>query len=314
MIEVSGDLFCAQNAANAYCYDTAETFSAAAGGCSMGCSSCASQTEVEAAVAAQGCCLPKVNRFLRPVYHLAFQGNSMDVPDVIFPAGTRPVNYRGSVIWTFTHTPLYARSRLNRGDQPVNAMFGCSGNASSLRATAETRCPTTLPASELPSGSIPVTLSFDAVNADPARKMRLEASLTNDVADNAGLTPSQVVNGTIVRGSGTVQTRAGASASTRRQTTGSNCEFQYKVDAATAAEAQAAVAAVNTKVSAGTLATPSTAVAVKECQECLDARQNSLVSAAAPAPGASPSTPASSASGVATAAAVAVAAALALVL
>ena len=309
-----GDLYCAQNAANTYCYDHMNSMSVAAASCAAACaaSTCPSQAVTEQAMADAGCCMPKMNAFLRTVFHAAFAGSAADVPDMIFPSGTvsvRSPRSDRSVIWTYSHTPLYARARLTRGDQPMTAMFGCAGNASSLWSIVETPCATTL--ASPPSSSIPVTMSWAAVSADPSQKRILEDSLSADVAATAGVSKAQVINGTLGQGTGTVQLRS----SSRRQTaaTGPNCKFTFSIDAADAATAEAAVAAVQTKVSSGDMLTPTTAAAAQGCTACLDARSNTLVTAAAPAPGASPPA-ASSASAVATAAAALVAGAMALLL
>lgn len=286
---VYGRLACAQNAANAYCYDNMVAWMAAAGGCS----GCTCSVDTAALLQTSGCCTPLVNDALQV---------SLDFPASYLPAGTRTVRVnrgmvRGETTFTYTHTARYSQSQLTRADLAFHGVVACNGNTSALWSIVESPCPTTLAAP--PAAEFPVSLAWERVSANPTLKADLESSLRADTARNLGVKSKQIVNGTLARGTGEVQLRttasasAGASAASRRQTTatstGANCAYQFQVDAATEADATAKIAELQQLQSNGSFVTPTTSrTATSKCTECMDSRQNSLVNAAAPAPGAAP--------------------------
>ena len=287
-----GRLLCAKNRASTprWCYDDLMGYLSLSSSC---------PAEPAAMLTQSGCCLPLINdavRMMLPTF-----------PATYLPSGQRTIVYNmtSRAAFTYTHTSLYARTSLDRSVQPMAGVVACAGNTTEQWTLVESSCPPVL--STRPSASMPVTLAWERVSANPALKARVEASLRADVAVAAGVGPDQIVNAQLVQGTGTVQLRA---ASRRQASTGANCQFTFEVDGATEAEATAAAATFEQKKTAGTLVTASTAATVQsECTECMDARSTSLVNAAAPAPTpAPPPAPVSSASGVAAAATAVVAA------
>jgi hypothetical protein len=291
LIGRTGALLCSQNAASAYCYDLALQWA----GASATCNGCTCSVDTSALLTTTGCCTPFISDFLQVTF---------DYPASYLPSGQQRIRSSTGSSYSFTHTARYSRPQLTRADVPFGGVVGCIGNTSAQWAVVESACPSTL--ASPPEASYPVTLAWDVVSATPALKAELEDSLKADTARNLGVSPRKIVNGTLVRGNGEVRLRTSASASGRQTTTnGANCRFTFRMDAATTAEATAAIAALSAKQSNGTFVTPSTGSTVAaRCTECLDARQSSLVNAAAPAPGAAPSPGAggvSPASGVAAA-------------
>jgi len=263
-MRVSGNALCAQNAAGDFCMwrIASLSYDLAVGSC----------TAVASDVTGAGCCMPLWNDFARMT--------SSYYPATYLPPGARTVTYNTTSMYSYTHTAMYAYPALNRAQQPANqvvSMCSAVANTSAYWNVVESDCPAML--ASPPMRTVPVMLAWSRVVADPALRANIEASLRLDTASAMGIPARRVLNGSLAENTAvSIQLRS----DTRRasSSTGSACSYVFSVDAASAADASAAAARLDTAVAAGTFVTPATAAAVaSQCTGCLDARATSLARA-----------------------------------
>jgi len=278
-MRVTGNALCAQNAKGDFCMWRIGDL------ITDGCSSAAAD------VTDAGCCMPLWNDLAR-MYSTSY-------PATYLPSGSRSVTYKNwmtgnATTLTYTHTAKYSFEELDRSQEPANTLLACSiQNTSSYWDLVENDCPTTLV--EPPKRQLPVTIAWARVSSDAALKQNVENALRVDTANAMGVPVRNVVNGTLMENKAlTIQLRP----DTRRASsgTGSGCTYVFFVDAASATEASAAAARLDSQVAAGTLVTPATSSTVQsQCTSCMDARSTNLAKASTSVDGTDGSSPSSSA-------------------